>query len=141
MAGSGPVVTAAGLVFAFTMATMAVSDLIVIGQVGTTIAIGLIFDTFVIRGLMTPSVATARVLITAFAEERQVPVENLLTPDYLRRVLWKPPAADSTDMETAVGEELATLGARPWQIEITAPILTTAILDPKPAKVPEQGTG
>ena len=35
--------------------------------------------------------ATARVLITAFAEERQVPVENLLTPDYLRRVLWKPP--------------------------------------------------
>ena len=58
MAGSGPVVTAAGLVFAFTMATMAVSDLIVIGQVGTTIAIGLIFDTFVIRGLMTPSVAT-----------------------------------------------------------------------------------
>ncbi|MGV0644438.1 MMPL family transporter [Mycolicibacterium sp. XJ2546] len=58
MAGSGPVVTAAGLVFAFTMATMAVSDLIVIGQVGTTIALGLIFDTFVIRGLMTPSVAT-----------------------------------------------------------------------------------
>ena len=85
--------------------------------------------------------ATARVLITAFAEERQVPVENLLTPDYLRRVLWKPPAADSADMETAVGEELATLGARPWQIEITAPILTTAILDPKPAKAPEQSPG
>lgn len=40
------------------MATMAVSDLIVIGQVGTTIGIGLMFDTFVIRGLMTPSVAT-----------------------------------------------------------------------------------
>ncbi|BBZ00940.1 membrane protein [Mycolicibacterium chitae] len=58
MAGTGPVVTAAGLVFALTMATMAVSDLIVIGQVGTTIGIGLMFDTFVIRGLMTPSVAT-----------------------------------------------------------------------------------
>jgi ribonuclease D len=89
--------------------------------------------------------ATARVLITAFAEERQVPVENLLTPDYLRRVLWKPPVADSADMEAAVGEELANLGARPWQVEITAPILTTAILDPKPAKAqekaPEQGTG
>ena len=84
--------------------------------------------------------ATARVLIRAFAEERQVPVENLLTPDYLRRVLWKPPAADRAQMETAVAEELATLGARPWQIEITAPILTTAILDPKPTKAPEQAT-
>ena len=84
--------------------------------------------------------ATARVLITAFAEERQVPIENLLTPDYLRRVLWKPPAADRADMESAVGEELAALGARPWQIEITAPILTTAILDPKPTPAPEQGT-
>jgi len=58
MAGSGPVVTAAGLVFALTMASMAVSDLIVIGQVGTTIALGLFFDTFVVRGLMTPSIAT-----------------------------------------------------------------------------------
>ena len=38
MAGSGSVVTSAGLVFAFTMATMAVSDLRVIAQVGTTIA-------------------------------------------------------------------------------------------------------
>ena len=38
--------------------------------------------------------ATARELVTAFAEERHVPVENLLTPDYLRRVLWKPPAVD-----------------------------------------------
>ena len=38
--------------------------------------------------------ATARALVNAFAEEHQVPVENLLTPDYLRRVLWKPPAAD-----------------------------------------------
>ena len=41
-------------------------------------------------------------------------------------------------MEAAVGEELAALGARPWQIEITAPILTTAILDPKPIPTPEQ---
>ena len=58
MGGSGPVVTAAGLVFAFTMASMAVSKLIVIGQVGTTIGLGLLFDTFVIRALMTPSIAT-----------------------------------------------------------------------------------
>ncbi len=57
MAGSGTVVTSAGLVFAFTMAAMLVSDLKVAGQVGTTIALGLLFDTLVVRSLMTPSIA------------------------------------------------------------------------------------
>ncbi|OBA70080.1 hypothetical protein A5641_14080 [Mycobacterium sp. 1554424.7] len=57
MAGTGSVVTSAGLVFAFTMMSMAVSKLIVIGQVGTTIGLGLLFDTLVVRSLMTPSVA------------------------------------------------------------------------------------
>nr|WP_090275231.1 MMPL family transporter [Mycolicibacterium komanii]CRL68189.1 transporter [Mycolicibacterium komanii] len=57
MAGTGSVVTSAGLVFAFTMAGMAVSKMIVIGQVGTTIGLGLLFDTLVVRSLMTPSFA------------------------------------------------------------------------------------
>jgi RND superfamily putative drug exporter len=57
MAGTGSVVTSAGLVFAFTMMSMAVSKLIIIGQVGTTIGLGLLFDTLVIRSFMTPSVA------------------------------------------------------------------------------------
>ena len=82
--------------------------------------------------------AAARELVNAFAEERHVPVENLLTPDYLRRLLWKPPDADAADMESAVAAELASLGARAWQIEITAPIITSAILHPKPAPAPAQ---
>jgi RND superfamily putative drug exporter len=57
MAGTGSVVTAAGLVFAFTMMSMVVSDLVVAGQVGTTIGMGLLFDTLVIRSFMTPSIA------------------------------------------------------------------------------------
>ena len=57
MAGTGAVVTSAGLVFAFTMASMLVSDLRVAGQVGSTIALGLLFDTLVIRSFMTPSIA------------------------------------------------------------------------------------
>ncbi|MGV0904034.1 MMPL/RND family transporter [Mycobacterium novum] len=58
MGGSGSVVTAAGLVFAFTMMTMAVSELRVIGQVGTTIGMGLLLDTLIIRSFMTPAIAT-----------------------------------------------------------------------------------
>ncbi|MBO0863760.1 MAG: MMPL family transporter [Mycobacterium sp.] len=57
MGGSGSVVTSAGLVFAFTMMSMVVSDLRVIGQVGTTIGLGLLFDTLVVRSFMTPSIA------------------------------------------------------------------------------------
>jgi RND superfamily putative drug exporter len=57
MAGTGKVVTNAGLVFAFTMASMAVSDLRSIAQLGTTIGMGLLFDTLVVRAFMTPAVA------------------------------------------------------------------------------------
>jgi len=57
MAGTGSVVTSAGLVFAFTMMSMVVSDLRVVGQVGTTIGLGLLFDTLVIRSFMTPAIA------------------------------------------------------------------------------------
>jgi RND superfamily putative drug exporter len=57
MGGSGSVVTSAGLVFAFTMMSMVISDLAVIGQVGTTIGLGLLFDTLVVRSFMTPSIA------------------------------------------------------------------------------------
>ena len=57
MGGSGSVVTSAGLVFAVTMAAMAFSELKILAQVGTTIGLGLIFDTLVIRSFMTPSIA------------------------------------------------------------------------------------
>ncbi|MBS9535750.1 RND family transporter [Mycobacterium sp. M1] len=57
MGGTGKVVTSAGLVFAFTMASMAVSDLVIIGQIGTTIGLGLMFDTLIVRSFMTPSIA------------------------------------------------------------------------------------
>jgi RND superfamily putative drug exporter len=57
MGGTGRVVTNAGLVFAFTMSSMIVSDLRVIGQVGTTIGMGLLFDTLIVRAFMTPSIA------------------------------------------------------------------------------------
>jgi RND superfamily putative drug exporter len=58
LASTGGVVTSAGLVFAFTMMSMITSDLRSIGQVGTTIGLGLLLDTFVIRSLVTPSIAT-----------------------------------------------------------------------------------
>jgi RND superfamily putative drug exporter len=58
MAGTGGVVTSAGLVFAFTMASMLGSDLTVLGQFGSTVCIGLLLDTLIVRTLLMPSIAT-----------------------------------------------------------------------------------
>ena len=56
------------------------------------------------------------------AEELNLPVENLMTPETIRRVLWSPP--ESPELLRA---ELMNFGARNWQIDIVAPVLETAI--------------
>lgn len=72
---------------------------------------------------------TARPRLQAAADELKLPVENLLTPDYMRRVLWRPPSDITVE---SIAEELRVLGAREWQIAITAPIITEASLHPQP---------
>jgi RND superfamily putative drug exporter len=57
MAGTGAVVTSAGLVFAFTMLSFGLSALATLAQVGSTIGGGLLFDTLIVRTFMTPSIA------------------------------------------------------------------------------------
>ena len=59
----------------------------------------------------------AREVVTDIAEELDLPVENLITPDTLRRVAWTPP--EPLDA-AALGEALTALGARPWQVEAIA---------------------
>ena len=68
----------------------------------------------------------AKPAIAAVAAEREIPLENLLTPDHLRRLAWNPPAV--VDPET-VGATLATLGARPWQIDATAQLIAQAFVE------------
>jgi RND superfamily putative drug exporter len=57
MAGTGAVVTSAGLVFAFTMISFGLRALLILAQVGSTIGMGLLFDTLIVRSFMTPSIA------------------------------------------------------------------------------------
>jgi ribonuclease D len=70
----------------------------------------------------------ARDGMARLSEENQVPAENLLTPDTVRRVMWDPAGADLS----ALGDQLRKLGAREWQIELTAPMLLDAILSAQP---------
>ncbi|KNE84332.1 MULTISPECIES: ribonuclease D [Streptomyces] len=68
--------------------------------------------------------SAARAAVTALAESLNLPQENLITPDTVRRLCWEPPAEQSPE---AVAETLAGHGARPWQIELTAPLLAGAL--------------
>lgn len=83
--------------------------------------------------LAAARLATAKAAIADLSEQRQVPHENLLTPDYLRRLTWSAP---ETVTSAYVREHLAELGARPWQITLVAPIVLKAFKrpDPLPAK-------
>ena len=73
----------------------------------------------------------ARAALTAKAEELSMPVENLLSPDAVRRVLWEPP--DPADTES-LGAALRALGARSWQVSLTAPLLAEAVRAGSPAE-------
>ncbi|OBF53631.1 hypothetical protein A5787_05835 [Mycobacterium sp. 852002-50816_SCH5313054-b] len=56
LGSTGGVVTSAGLVFAFTMLAMLSSDLRTIGQVGSTVCIGLLLDTLIVRSFVVPCI-------------------------------------------------------------------------------------
>ncbi|WP_370248860.1 ribonuclease D [Nocardioides sp.] len=71
----------------------------------------------------------AREAMTALSEEHGMPVENLLTPDTLRRALWNPPRTrEPAALHDAVVTQLTTQGARAWQAALTAPLVVEAVL-------------
>jgi ribonuclease D len=65
--------------------------------------------------------ARVREALNAKAAGLSLPVENLLTPDYVRRLAWQPPSPPTAH---AVDSELERLGARPWQRELTVGLIT-----------------
>jgi len=86
--------------------------------------------------------ARARADLKKLAEAHNLPVENLLTPDYVRRLMWEPPGeSDDETLEERVVAGLRDLGARRWQIELTSGPLTTAIVEAKPGEVPAPPDG
>jgi ribonuclease D len=68
----------------------------------------------------------ARTALTVISEERSIPLENLLTPDHLRRVAWEPPTPADAD---GIGQALQRLGARAWQVRATAQSISDAFVE------------
>jgi ribonuclease D len=74
--------------------------------------------------------------LQAIADTLEVPVENLLTPEHVRRISWSPPT--QTDIE-AISQALTELGARSWQIDATAQVIVDAFVEAlqEPVEAPE----
>ena len=71
----------------------------------------------------------ARAAVEARAGELNIPVENLIAPDVIRKLVWK----QSTD----VAKDAIDLGARPWQVAEIAELVTAALLEREPLALPE----
>ncbi|GAA3695977.1 ribonuclease D [Zhihengliuella alba] len=70
---------------------------------------------------------TAKPRLARVAEQLEIPLENVLTPDHLRRIAWRPPMPIEPE---SIEAALRDLGARPWQVRLAAPVITVAFLDP-----------
>jgi ribonuclease D len=74
--------------------------------------------------------AALRGALLAIAQRYEVPIENLLTPDHVRRLAWRPP---SPVTDESVDQVLTDLGARPWQRELTVAAISPLLAQPLPS--------
>ena len=70
----------------------------------------------------------ARFNLQVRAEELSIPLENMISPELVRRICWQPPTI-------SVFEALCSMGARRWQAEIASPILEAALLETDPLEI------
>jgi ribonuclease D len=70
----------------------------------------------------------ARHNLSLRAEELSIPLENMISPEHVRRICWNSPTGN-------VDQALTELGARPWQREIAATILELALLEKEPLEI------
>ncbi|WP_197381147.1 ribonuclease D [Mycolicibacterium mengxianglii] len=70
----------------------------------------------------------ARAALSVLSERVTVPTENLVSPDLVRRLCWDwHSPANPDEIAPAIDEFLRDGGARPWQRELTVPVLATAL--------------
>lgn len=79
----------------------------------------------------------ARAKIAELSVAIEVPAENLITPELVRKLCWELPPVDQSKYEEYVASQLKSYGARDWQIEQVAPLIASALPETIPLVVPE----
>ncbi len=80
----------------------------------------------------------ARARIEKIAQENSIPVENLITPELVRRICWSAPTPSTVEFSPSiVREHLLELGARRWQVDLVADAIALALLEKEPLPTPE----
>jgi len=71
----------------------------------------------------------ARAAVELRASELNIPVENLISPEVMRKLIWK--------LSSDVSKDALELGARPWQVAEIADLVSAALLEREPLVLPE----
>ena len=79
----------------------------------------------------------ARAALIELSAQIQIPTENLVTPEFVRKICWQDPPASNSDYENFVTEQLNKMGARPWQIDLVTPSISSCLSQTQPLVVPE----
>ena len=79
----------------------------------------------------------ARAALIELSTQIQIPTENLVTPELVRRICWQEPPASNSEYQDFVIEQLNKTGARSWQIELVTPAISAALSQTEPLIIPE----
>lgn len=90
----------------------------------------------------------ARALLAELSTQLKIPIENIITPEFIRRICWQEPPKSKSDYQAFIENELIKFGARKWQIEqVVAPLEIAidqteplVIADSDDVEVPEAST-
>jgi ribonuclease D len=78
-----------------------------------------------------------RAALLELSAQLQIPTENLVTPELIKRICWQEPPLISSEYEDFVNTELVRLGARPWQVEQVAHLVAAHLGATEPLIIPE----
>ena len=83
----------------------------------------------------------ARAALIELSKQIQIPTENLVTPELVKKICWQQPPSSSSEYESFVITQLTQMGARPWQIEQVSPVIAAKLDAIEPVVVVEPPAG
>jgi ribonuclease D len=78
-----------------------------------------------------------RAALIELSKQLQIPSENLITPEFVKRICWQEPPTMESDYENFVQNELTKLGARGWQVEQVVSVIAPHLGATEALVVPE----